>query len=320
MLNEASIITYLKKEFPSHMGDDAAVFPLSETQSYLITKDLLVEDVHFNLHYFDAASLAHKALHVNLSDVAAMGATPQFVLLGLAIPPAYASQLPDFLQAFAACCKKSQVVLIGGDTTASPDKLFISVTVLGSAENTQIKYRHSARANDKIYLVGSAGLAHVGLQALETACEDVQLFKQNCLKPTARLKESLWIAQQVGVHAMMDCSDGLFVDLQRLCQASRVAAEINLDYFKASHEFIAACQKLNCDPLLTQLTGGEDYGLIITVDAAHEAQIASLFASEFAYPLTPIGHIKKGSGIEFTKNGQPELLTLTPFSHFGELS
>lgn len=322
MLNEASIIACLKNEFPEQIGDDAAIFPLSETQSYVITKDLLVENVHFNLNYFDAASLAHKALHVNLSDIAAMGATPKFVLLGLAIPPSYANQLQQFLQEFAANCKDSQVLLIGGDTTRSTDQLFISVTVIGIAENTQIKYRHSACLNDQIYLVGHAGFAHIGLQALENASDGFESFKQNCLKPTARLKEGLWLAQCAGVHAMMDCSDGLFIDLKRLCESSKISAEINLDYFKTSPEFTTSCQKLKLDPLHTQLTGGEDYGLLVTLDAAHATHIATEFEANFGYPLTPIGYIKKGNGngISFLKNGKPQLLTLKPFSHFGELS
>src|SRR3990167_9427726 len=195
MLSEANIITYLKNEFPTQIGDDAAVFLLSTTQSYVVTKDLLIEDIHFNLGYFDAASLAHKVLHVNLSDIAAMGATPQFVLLGLAIPPTYTELHQPFLEAFAKYCKDAGVLLIGGDTTRSPDQLFLSVTVIGTAENTQIKYRHSACPNDPIYLVGNAGFAHLGLVALETASNGFEPFKQCCLKPIARQKEGLWLAQ-----------------------------------------------------------------------------------------------------------------------------
>ena len=319
MLNEAYIIACLKHEFPKQIGDDAAIIPLSATQRYVVTKDLLVEHVHFNLTYFDAASLAHKALHVNLSDIAAMGATPQFVLLGLAIPPTYAEQLQQFLAAFARCCKNAKLLLIGGDTTGSPDQLFISVTVIGTAKNTQIKYRHSACQNDLIYLVGNTGFAHLGLVALETARKGFAAFKQCCLKPTARLKEGLWLAQFAGVHALMDVSDGLFIDLQRLCEASKVAAEINLDGFQATRPFKAACEKLSLDPLNTQLTGGEDYSLLVTLDPAHAAQIAAQFEATFGDTLTPIGLIKQGHGVTFLKNGKPQLLTLKPFSHFGEL-
>ncbi len=319
MLSEAHIITYLKTEFPEQIGDDAAIFPLSETESYVITKDLLVEDNHFNLDYFDAESLAHKALHVNLSDIAAMGATPRFILLGLAIPPSYANQLPDFLREFTSKCQHASVLLIGGDTTRSSDKLLISVTVIGTANTAHLKYRHNACLNDQIYLVGHLGHAHLGLQALETQKKGFNPFKQCCLKPTALLNEGTWLGQQSGVHAMMDCSDGLFIDLKRLCETSRVAAEINCDGFHPTPAFANACQKLKLDPLTTQLTGGEDYGLIITLDATSSASIVAAFSSTFGYSLTPIGHIKQGCGVSFIKHGQTELLTLKPFSHFGEL-
>lgn len=320
MLSEANIIACLKNEFPEQIGDDAAIIPLSETQSYVITKDLLVERVHFDLNYFDAVSLAHKALHVNLSDIAAMGATPQFVLLGLAIPSFYANQVPQFLEAFTKSCKETQVLLIGGDTTRSPDTLLLSVTVIGLADNTRIKYRHSAHVNDRIYLAGQLGHAHLGLQALETSIDGFESFKQSCLKPTARLQEGLWLAEHAGVHAMMDCSDGLFIDLKRLCEASNVSAEIHCDDFQATPELTAACQQLKLDPLTTQLSGGEDYGLLMTLDAAQSSRIATEFEAAFGYPLTPIGHIKQGHGISFLKNGKPQWLTLNPFTHFGEVS
>ena len=320
MLNEAHIIAYLKHEFPEKIGDDAAVFPFSKTQSYLITKDILLEDVHFNLTYFDAMSLAHKALHVNLSDIAAMGAEPQFVLLGLGIPSSYRHQLPQFLQQFTASCQRASVMLIGGDTTRSSDKLMISITVIGIAENTHIKYRCHASPNDLIYLAGNLGFAHLGLQALEHKCPGFETFKQACLTPMARLKEGAWLARKSAVHAMMDVSDGLFIDLTRLCEASLVACEINLDYLEPSCEFEANCQTLNLDPFTTQLTGGEDYGLLVTLESAEAARITTTFKKTFGYPLTPIGLIKKGDGVSFIQHDKPQLLTLKPFSHFGEYS
>ena len=169
MLAEASIIHQLYTAFPEQIGDDAAVFAFTENQSYVITKDLLIEDIHFNINYCDPMSLAQKALHVNLSDIAAMGAVPQLVLLGIAIPPTYETQLPNFLEAFTTACKDTSVILIGGDTTRSTDKLCISITVIGTAKNSHLKYRKNAQVNDLICLVGPVGYAHVGFVALEAS-------------------------------------------------------------------------------------------------------------------------------------------------------
>ena len=127
-MTEDKVINFLQQEFLSldGIGDDAAIF----AENYVISKDLLIEDVHFRRKYVDSKSLAYKALHVNLSDIAAMGASATYVMLGIAIPKNCDQYIDDFLRAFAQECKINDVVLIGGDTTASPDKLFISITII----------------------------------------------------------------------------------------------------------------------------------------------------------------------------------------------
>ena len=248
MLNESNIIHTLKTAFPTHIGDDAAVLDFNADNHYVISKDLLVEGTHFRLNYQDAASLAHKALHVNLSDIAAMGATPAFVLLGLSIPQYFESQTELFIQAFTEACKHASVILIGGDTTHASDNLFISVTALGIAPKKHIKLRSQAKSGDLICVAGNLGYAHLGFTALETSHADILEFKQNFLQPTARLREGVWLGKQANITGMMDISDGLYLDLKRFCEASQLAAYINLDALTADTRFENTCHALNLDP------------------------------------------------------------------------
>ena len=314
MLSESSIINFLHNQFPEKIGDDAAILPFSETESYVITKDLLVEDVHFRLKYQDAASLAHKALHVNLSDIAAMGAIPKYVLLGISIPQQDDHYIHQFLQSFSEQCKAANVLLIGGDTTKSPDKLFISVTAIGIALNTHIKLRSTAKPGDLICISGNIGHAHIGFTTLEGNKDGFDSFKSSFLKPKACLQEALSLGSQPSVTAMMDLSDGLYIDLQRLSEASKVAATINLDALEPSQAFQSACKQLALDSLTTQLTGGEDYSLLFTLKPENHHSVIS----QFKFPVKVIGQMMEGTGVQFIQNGQPHLLNLKPFTHFGE--
>ncbi len=318
MLNETHIIGQLKAHFPQYIGDDAAVIPASGNQSYIISKDLLVEDVHFRTRYFSAANLAYKALHTNLSDIAAMGGNAQFVLCGIAIPVQQGNYAQDFLAAFVTVCKSANVILIGGDTTCSVDKLFISISVIGSSVTQNIKYRSGAKVGDAVCVIGNLGYAHLGLIACEQSLPDLQKYKNAFLCPTAKMNEGLWLAEKPDVSSMMDISDGLYIDLKRLCQASQVAAHIELKDLQASTEFKNNCEQLQLDAINIILTGGEDYGLLCTVDNAHYTQLAENFKHKFGYTLQRIGNIVDGTGIHFTENRVPTQLELTPFSHFGE--
>ena len=296
------------------------LFPASGDQSYIISKDLLVEDIHFRTKYFSAANLAHKALHVNLSDIAAMGGKAQFVLCGIAIPMEQAQYAQDFLTALVTACKDTGVILIGGDTTRSTDKLFISISIIGSSITDHIKYRSTAKVGDAICVVGNLGYAHLGLIACEQSLPDLQNYKNAFLCPTAKTHEGLWLAEKPGVNSMMDISDGLYIDLKRLCGSSQVAAHIELNDLPLSTTFKNVCDDLQFDAINIMLTGGEDYGLLCTVDNAHYAQLAEDFKRKFGYPLQRIGNIMAGAKVHFTKNAALKYLELKPFSHFGEES
>lgn len=324
MLDEQDIIRRLQQA-TSHIGvtgigDDAAVIPLNETESYVITKDLLVEDLHFSLAYFDPESLAHKALHVNLSDIAAMGTLPCYVLLGIAIPSLLSEKfLHSFLDHFSRLCQKNNVHLIGGDTTASSGKLIISLTVIGRAVTSQLKFRNRAQPNELIAVAGNMGYAHLGLKALEEGMSDFEAFTSTSLRPMARVKEGLWFGAQSAVSSMIDLSDGLHIDLSRLCTASKVGSEILVNSLIPSSEFLDACIRLHLDPLESMLIGGEDYGLLVTLKADEYESIAHRFEELFGYQLTLIGKTTDTGVVKLMKNNREIPFVYRAFSHFGEL-
>lgn len=309
MLSEQKIIDYLKNSFPnkSGIGDDAATIG-----NYVITKDLLVEDVHFRRRYVDATSLAYKALQVNLSDIAAMGAKPTYVLLGISIPKNCSQYIEEFLTSFTKACQAHHIQLIGGDTTASEEKLYISVTAIGITE--QPKFRSGAKIGDIICVVGNLGNAHIGLQALEKNLDGFSDFKRTFLWPEAKVKEGIWLGSKAIVTSMMDISDGLLVDLKKLCAASEVSGDIDLDKLENTVSFCEACYALKLNPLEVMLVGGEDYGLLITVEPDHYAKLVA----DANFSIKAIGKItvgKKGA-VTFSKN---TTLEFKEFSHFGEL-
>lgn len=318
MISESQIIAALQKNFPSHIGDDAAIIDKNNDEKYIITKDLLVEDIHFRTTYVNPSNLAHKALQVNLSDLAAMGAKPEFVLLGISIPHHHEQYALKFLENFATCCKSANIILIGGDTTKSPDKIFISITAIGSAKFSHIKQRNSAKAQDWICVIGHLGFAHLGWLACEKALLNMDLYQKAFLQPQAKLAEGRWLASQAAVTSMMDLSDGLFLDLKRLCAASQVQGIIELTQLPPSPHFKLTCAHLQLHPQEIMLAGGEDYGLLFTLEPQSAKQILLNFKKTFGYEIQPIGYLAEGAGIFFHENGQNKKLKLQPFTHFGE--
>ncbi|KTD64600.1 thiamine-phosphate kinase [Legionella shakespearei] len=308
MISEKELIGLVQEQSDGFIGDDAAVLPSLTGERYLISKDLLIEDVHFRIHYFTPQDLAHKALNVNLSDLAAMGAKPLYVLCGIAIPKGLQEYARHFLQSLTLACKEAGIILIGGDTTSSQEHLFISITVLGSAHAETIKYRNSAKVGDVLCLAGNLGFAHLGFTALEN--NNSTPYTPYFLRPDARIKEGLWLAKQKCITSMMDSSDGLFIDVNRLCDASGKGAVIDLDKVQNCLEPEVSLQ--------IALEGGEDYGLLFTVNPHSLEELTRQFAEIFNYPLKIIGFITEDQSVSLQKDGQHIDLNITPFTHFGE--
>lgn len=311
MLNlEQSIIDFLQQN-SCHIGDDAAILP-HINEDRVVSKDLLIEDVHFRLRWTPAQDLAHKALEVNLSDLAAMGAQPEGVFLGLAFPQTKAAFVQAFLEAFVDRCRERNIVLFGGDTTASPGALFLSVTAIG--RGSIFKRRPQGRLGDVLFVAGNLGWAHMGWQALEHNWPGLDVFKNAFLRPTARVEEGLWLCQRQEVGALMDLSDGLLTDLPRLTAACGLGAHVFT--LKPEAELSQAAFERGLNPQEVMILGGEDYGLLFSVAAPMAPQLAQDFFQHFSYPLHEIGGLSQEQTIHFDRNFGADDFTLRAYEHF----
>jgi thiamine-monophosphate kinase len=293
------------------IGDDAAILPnIIADHRLVISKDLLVEDVHFRIKYFSPEDLAHKSLHVNLSDIAAMGAKPIYILCGISIPSNLDNYALKFLNSLTAACKNVGVILIGGDTTASKDRLFISITAIGKTPVANIKHRNGAQSSDLICVIGNLGFAHLGFLSLEQSQTADIKYINSFLRPEAKIKEGRWLGKQLNVTSMMDISDGLYIDLKRLASSAGKHAVLDIDLLQ-SH--------LNHDvSVQIALEGGEDYGLLVTVHKDSFEELSHRFVENFGYNLKVVGHITDGDGLSLKQNGKPVEITVNHFAHFGE--
>lgn len=318
MFSEREMVASLVSRFPSYIGDDAALLTGADSLSWVITKDLLAEGVHFRTRYFSPKDLAHKALQVNLSDIAAMGGQARFILCGVSIPSGLEEYGRHFLESLAQQCRTQGIALVGGDMTRSCQDFFISVTALGVVLADQAKKRSTAEKGDFVCVAGKIGDAFLGLCALEGEIEGLCSFKDHFLKPWAHLAQGRWLAQYSGVTSMMDLSDGLWVDLDKLGQASQLGSCLNLDDIEYRDDFLEACQRLSIDPLEAFLTGGEDYGLLFTVQPEAWDGLKAAFLRNFALPLRRVGHMVSDLGVHFSGKRRLEVYKFKPFSHFGE--
>ncbi len=261
------------------VGDDAAVIQYDNKQT-VVTTDLLVEGIHFDLLYTPLKHLGYKAVTVNLSDVYAMNAQPKQITVSLAVSNRISIEaLEDLYEGMLLACNIYGVDLVGGDTTSSTSGLIISVTALGEAEENDLVYRDGAKENDLICVSGDLGGAFMGLQLLE---REKQIYTENPtvqpdfsgfdyvlerqLKPEPR-KDVIDMFKEIDVKptAMIDVSDGLSSDLIHICQQSNVGCTIYEDKIPLDHTTVSVAEEMKLDPIVCALNGGEDYELLFTI-------------------------------------------------------
>jgi thiamine-monophosphate kinase len=252
-------------------GDDAAVLSPSGETDLVLSCDAFIEGVHFRTKTHPPASVGYKALARATSDLAAMGATPRYFLLTLALPKIRVGiWLDDFLEGMARAARELGIAIIGGDTTVA-DAVSISITVLGETDRAAAVPRSGARPGHLIYVSGKLGGAQLGLDLVlggQGLNPKFRSLVQPHLYPKIQIKLGTWLAQGHIATAMMDISDGLSTDLTRLCEASKVGAVIYADKIPQVTVRAAAAKKLSrceLDPLQMALHGGEDYELLFTV-------------------------------------------------------
>lgn len=297
------------------IGDDCAIWTPQHGHQLAISADMLVEGRHF-LSTVDPFRLGHKALAVNLSDLAACGATPRVFLLSLALPRADEAWLAGFSEGLFQLADAHGCELIGGDTTQGP--LNISITVMGEVPRTQALLRSGARAGDELYVSGHLGDARLALEAfrgnisLPQSVFDTARLRMEAPSPRVALGQSL----RGLATAMADISDGLLGDLGHILKASKVGAEIEL---AATANLMASSVHWSCPSewaATCVLNGGDDYELVFTAPAAARASVLAA-ASACGTRVTRIGHITTTLGLVLRdENGFPVQHNHRSFDHF----
>ncbi|MDB5281373.1 MAG: thiamine-monophosphate kinase [Bacteroidota bacterium] len=308
------------------VGDDAAVID-NKGKLTVVSTDLLVEGIHFDLVYTPLKHLGYKSVVVNLSDIYAMNAQPKQITVSLAISSRFTVEaLDELYEGIKLACKNYKVDLIGGDTTSSLKGLVISVTAIGEADEDELVYRNGAKEGDLICVTGDLGGAYLGLQVLEREkriylehpdiqpeMEDADYMIGRQLKPEAR-KDVIAFFKEAGLKptSMMDLSDGLSSDIIHICKQSGVGCQINESEVPINEESYHLALKFNMDPITCALNGGEDYELLFTIEPEDETKLG---ADE---NFSIIGQItKKEEGtVLITKSNNRHPLKAQGWKHF----
>lgn len=298
------------------IGDDAAAVAPVPGLHTLVTTDMLVEGVHFDLTLTGPAELGRKSLAVNLSDIAAMGGEPRFALLSLAIPPDLSLEFLDaFMDGFLLRAGLAGVALIGGDTCRSRQGLTIAVTLIGEQHPERIARRSGAHPGDLIFVTGTLGDSALGLELLRRGEREGTAVTRH-LDPQPRIAAGKALAEASIPTAMIDVSDGLLADLGHILEQSGCGAALSLDCLPLSAEYRQRIGGLSDDPFTYALSGGEDYELLFTAPSDRRGEILALCASR-DLAVTSIGTIIPGAGLRITApDGSSYRPASRGFDHF----
>ena len=285
------------------IGDDCTVLDMGDN-ALVMTTDMLVEDVHFLRGASSAAEIAHKSLMVNLSDVAAMGAKPIATLLSLSLPEsAQGVWSEEFMRGYYEASKREGVALVGGDTTASRDRITINVVAIGRVAKENIKRRSDARIGDIVAVTGKLGASSKGLVDIMFGDLDTEAARAHRLAQ-ARIAEGVFLGTRHEVHAMMDLSDGIASDIRHIMELSDVGADIELSAIPTDYDIRYAT------------TGGEDFELLLTLDSECFDAVATALHAATGTTLTAVGRITNSGELRWLQDGTPQELELKGFTHF----
>ena len=296
------------------IGDDAAVLQFNN-QETLVTTDLLMEGVHFDLVYTPLKHLGYKSAIVNFSDIYAMNGTPKQITVSLAVSKRFCIEdLEQFYEGLQLACELHHVDIVGGDTTSSVTGLAISITCIGTANKEQLVYRNGAKETDLICVSGDLGAAYMGLQLLEREkavfegqqeinpdFSGKEYLLERQLKPEAR-KDIIEVLAKENIHptAMIDISDGLSSELMHICTQSKVGCRIYEERIPIDYQTAVMAEELNMNVTTCALNGGEDYELLFTIPLTDHDKVSNMEG------IKVIGHITRaelGYGL-ITRDGQ----------------
>ena len=284
------------------VGDDAAVLRADDKEAMLVSTDMMVEGIDFDLTYFPPKHLGYKAVTKGISDIVAMNGVAEQITISLAISSKLSVEfLDDFYEGVAFAAEEAGVDVVGGDTSASVTGFVINITAIGRAEKGRVTYRNGAMEHDLICLTGNVGSSYMGLRLLERekrVLGDIpnpepqfagyEYLLEQYLKPRARydIVESL-LEEDIVPTSMIDISDGLASDLLQLCKSSSCGARIYLDHIPLAKQATALADEMNINPVIAGLNGGEDYELLFTIPLEMRERIMSIGCIDI------IGHITK---------------------------
>ena len=318
----------LKNESSKYgVGDDAAVLSYPADREVLMTTDLLLEGVHFDLTYVPLKHLGYKSAVVNFSDIYAMNGTPRQITVSLGLSKRFSVEDMEALYAgIRLACEEYNVDIVGGDTTSSLTGLTISITCIGDVERGKAVYRNGAHETDLVCVSGDLGAAYMGLQllereklALKDADGDVQpdfagreYLLERQLKPEVR-RDIIQKLREAGIQptAMMDISDGLSSELLHICTQSKVGCRIYEEHIPLDYQTAVMAEELNLNVTTCALNGGEDYELLFTVPIADHEKVSEMESVKL------IGHITKaelGCAL-ITRDGQEFELKAQGWNH-----
>lgn len=309
-MNEFEAIERMRRLLPAAppevvvpIGDDCAALRLGD-ETWLAAADMLVEGRHFK-EWASPEDVGYKAVAVNVSDVAAMGGRPRFVLVSGGAPEPETSL--RVFEGVVEACREFDVYPLGGDTTRA-ESLTVDVSILGSVEGSPV-LRSGARVGDLIAVTGELGASAAGLLALEGGVEGYPRLVGKHLRPEPRVSEGLAVAK-LGANAMIDLSDGLASDVRHVCEKSGVGCRIDLDLLPVAPDVSGLCELLGRDPAALAATGGEDYELLITLPEEKVGESRNALQA----PLTVVGEVTEGD-VVFERCGE-RVEDLSGWDHF----
>lgn len=315
MQSEEKFLSLIDSHFPNASGfvklgrgDDCAI--LSGDQDYCVSSDLFIEEVHFKREYFAAEDIGYKALAVNLSDIAGMGAKPVAFTMDLMVPPGLDESFWEgFFSSMGSLARQHDMTLAGGDLSRS-DRLGVSISIFGVGGANGFVRRRNCHHGDVLFTVGDLGLARAGFHTLEALGDKGREAFPAAVLAHLRPKPKVLVGtllNAAGVKSMMDVSDGLARDLPRLLGPD-LGAELTLPASDLNGNVLAFALGVGADPVETAVLGGEDYALLGAVSPFEMGKVESVPG------FTPIGTVSKTPGVIL--NGQP--FTQAGFDHFGE--
>ena len=330
-IGERGLIRLIRDRFPAPpgvlqvgIGDDAAVAPPVRGELPVLTTDALVEGVHFDLRFSSFEDVGYKALAVNVSDLAAMGATPHLALLSLILPARLmVADVEGLLDGFAAMAAESGITLAGGNITTSPGPLVVDVTAIGHVRPRKVLTRAGGRPGDGLFVTGTIGAAAAGLQWLRDRGrgpasgpdDDMAPLVERYRRPSPRVRIGTILGRSRAASACMDLSDGLADAVRQIAEASGTGATVaacDIPVPEAARRWYAAAGR---DPVREALAGGDDYELLFTAPARRRGRLRTVLQQSRGVPVTRIGELTADQALVFVRDGRAEPLP-NGFTHF----